>query len=615
MTKFNPHLATETTEARFLPAACLLRLYYNDRRQVVTAILALFVLVALALSGVPAAALAQSPITAEVDRTTVLQGEQVTLTIIIGGDFLDAPVPDLSEMTDFNVIGKSEATQITMINGRLSSQKSYIYRLMPLSSGNLTIPAVTVEIDGQTYQTMPIVVEVLAAGSAPQPPNAERPPVYSPDGMQGQDFFVEAEVDNASPYMGQQIVYTFRLFQATNFFGQPDYRPPAFTDFWSQTILSQPRYNTTLDGQDYIVTEIRTALFPASLGPTTIEPSKLIIPGGLFDPDVILETEPVTVDVRSLPDGAPADFRGAVGEFEVVAEFAETEARVNEPVTFVLKILGSGNVEVLREPGLPQLPNWRYFESQSSTTIETRGDVVYGTRRFERLMVPGQPGDYVFPPVTFSFYHPETGEYRTISSQPVSISVKPGDKESSGSVMVASSDRQQVEIIAGDIRHIKTVPPTLARTNPSLVGNPLYWGLWVLPVVMIGAAWMWQAQRQRLLSDYAYMRRQRARRMAHKVLDAGHDMSGDSYALAHRALLGYLSDRLNRPTAGLTTDHLLGILRESGMRPELVERVRVVLDQIETSRFAPVGSAAAQSVMSEVKKLIDDLEKSFRGRR
>lgn len=126
---------------------------------------------------------------------------------------------------------------------------------------------------------------------------------------------------------------------------------------------------------------------------------------------------------------------------------------------------------------------------------------------------------------------------------------------------------------------------------------------------------MWQARRQRMLSDYAYMRRQRARRMAHKVLDAGHDMSGDSYALAHRALLGYLSDRLNRPTAGLTTDHLLGILRESGMRPELVERVRVVLDQIETSRFAPVGSAAAQSVMSEVKKLIDDLEKSFRGRR
>lgn len=598
-------------------AARLPRLYSS--RRVITATLVLFVLITLALSGaswagwLPSEALAQSPITAEVDRNTVLQGEQVTLTITIGGGFLDAPVPDLSEMTDFNIIGKSEATQITMINGRLSSQKSYIYRLMPRSSGSLTIPAIRVEIDGQNYETMPIEVEVLTSGTV-QPPNAERPPMFRPDRMQGQNFFVEAEVDNTSPYLGQQIVYTFRLFQATNFFGQPDYRPPAFTDFWSQTILSQPRYNTILDGQDYIVTEIRTALFPASLGPTTIDPSKLIVPGGLFDPDIILETEPITVDVRSLPGGAPAEFRGAVGEFEITAEFAATEATVNEPVTFVLKIIGAGNVEILREPALPQLPNWRYFESQSSTTIETRGDVVYGTRRFERLMVPGQPGEYVFPPVTFSFYNPEAGEYRVVNSEPVSISVKPGDSEASGSVMTSSPDRQQVEIIAGDIRHIKAVPPALNTKNSSLAENPFYWGLWALPVALVGGAWLWQSRRQRLLSDYAYMRRQRARRIAFKVLDEARHANGDGYALAHRALLGYLSDRLNRPTAGLTTDRLLGILGESGLEPELVEQVRIVLDQIETSRFAPVGAPAAQSVVSEVKKLIDDLEKFFRGR-
>lgn len=555
--------------------------------------------------------LAQSPITVEVDRTMVRQGEQVTLTVTIDGDSTDGPVPDLSQLTDFTIVGTSEATQITMINGRLSSQKSYIYRLLPLTIGTLTIPAINVEIDGQTHQTTPLTVEVLPGGAAP---NAEEPPIYSPDEMQGQDFFVEAEVNNPTPYLGEQIVYTFKLYQAANFFGQPDYRPPAFTDFWSQTILSQPRYDTTIDGRDYIVTEIRTALFPASLGAITIAPSKLVIPGGLFDPDIILETEPIKVDVRSLPDGAPAHFQGAVGQFEISAEFGETTAKVNEPITFILKITGAGNVEVLKEPALPELPNWRYFESQAFTSIETQDDVVYGNRRFERLMVPGQPGDYIFPPISFSFYDPEAGEYRTVSTEPIPVTVQPGESEATDSVMPASPDKQQVELIAGDIRHIKSVPPELDVTAPPVLTNPLYWGLWLLPVVIVGGAWAWQVRRHRFLSDVAYTRRQRARRTAQTLLAQAQRAGADSSAIAHRALLGYLSDKLNRPTVGLTTGQLIEELKDSGLNTELIDQVRFVLDEIEVGRFAPVGEVQAQTVATDVKKLIDELEKAFRRR-
>ncbi len=558
-------------------------------------------------------ALAQEPVSARVDRTTLSVDEQLSLTVTITGEFLNIPTPDLSGLVDFSIVGKSEATQITIINGRLTSQKEFLYRLKPLRAGLLEIPPISAEVDGQLYQTNPIQVEVFSSALPSLPAEPGAPFTDAPDGLMGQDFFVEAEIDNSRPYLGQQIIYTFRLFQASNFYGQPDYRPPAFTDFWSQTLFSQPRYQTSAGGRDYLVTEIRTALFPGSLGLVTIAPGKLVIPGGLFDPDVILESDPISLEVRSLPEGEPADFKGAVGQFQINASFNTFEGKVNEPLTFVLEITGAGNIEVLTEPALPEMPNWRMFESQPATTIEPQGDIIYGSRRFERLMVPGQAGDYTFPSVSFSYYDPQAETYQTITSAPIHLTIQPGAAEPPASVLVTSPDKQQIEIIAGDIRHIKAVPTSLERTSTRLWANPLYWGLWVLPVFVVGGVWLRHARQQRLQGNLAYLRSQQARRNAYKILSQA-EVGTDRYAAAQRALLGYLSDKLNRPTVGLTTPNLLRLLGQTGLEHGLIKRVETTLNHIDIGRFAPGGEAVTQSLLTETERLIDDLEKSFGGR-
>ncbi len=136
-----------------------------------------------------------------------------------------------------------------------------------------------------------------------------------------------------------------------------------------------------------------------------------------------------------------------------------------------------------------------------------------------------------------------------------------------------------------------------------------------MPALLVGAVWVWQKRRQRLRGDDAYARSQRARRIAQKIL-SGAQLSGrDSYAAAHRALLGYLSDKLNRPTVGLTTDALIELLHESQLDPTLSGQVRIILDQIDVGRFAPIEDATAQSLISDTQNLINDLEKSFGGQR
>jgi hypothetical protein len=237
-------------------------------------------------------------------------------------------------------------------------------------------------------------------------------------------------------------------------------------------------------------------------------------------------------------------------------------------------------------------------------------DVVYGTRRFERLIVPSQPGETTFPSISFSYYDPQAGEYRTLKTDPIPITIQPGEAEFPP-LVVLGPDKQPIELVSGDIRHIKPVPTSLESAGGSLLNRSLYWAFWVLPVLIVGGVWIWQSRRQRLLIDIGYARSQRARRVAQKILARADQAGVDGYAAAQRALLGYLSDKLNRPTVGLTTEDLISLLYQHKLNPTLVKRVQATLSQIETGRFAPIEETAVQSLIAETQKLINDLEKSF----
>jgi hypothetical protein len=488
--------------------------------------------------------------------------------------------------------------------------------------GNLIIGPVSVNINGQVYQTDPIDIEVVDDGGQAVPPpvgtDEDRADAETPDTLSGQDFFIEAEVDKPSPYLGEQIVYTFRLFQATNFFGQPDYKPPPFTDFWSSEILSQPHYNIESFNRQYLVSEIRTALFPANLGKITIEPGTLIVPGGLFNPDIKLETNPVQVEVRPLPEGAPDDFSGAVGQFQIRSVLSEEETKVNEPVTLVVEIEGTGNIQTLTVPELPELPDWRVFESQAETRVESDAEQITGVRSFERLVVPGKAGEQIFPPISFSYYDPQAEAFQTISTAPIPITVTPDDSAPPVlAVEVGDDGKLSVERISTDIRHIKAAPSSLgAGDSLQSVGWAVVGCIWLAPLAAVGGVFVWKKRRMRLQQDTAFARDQRARRAAQRILDdARKSQTTNEADAAGRALLGYLSDKFNSPTAGLTTGELLNLLRQNGLDPDLTARVGSVLQRIDAGRFAPISTGAGETILDETDRLIKALDKSIGRRR
>ncbi|MCB0210025.1 MAG: protein BatD [Anaerolineae bacterium] len=599
------------------------RLFYNSnsRRKSTTYALIAFFCLLLSVSLPPSLAQAQAPITARVDRNTLTIDEQVVLNVTVTGDFLKIPQPDLTNIGPFIVVSSSTSTQVSIVNGQMTSQSVFIYHLQPLQEGTLEVGAIGVNIDGLLYQTDPIPLEVLASGSPVVPQSQSSPNSDTPSVRPGEEFFVIADVDNPNPYLGQQIVYTFRIYQALGFPpGQPDYTPPSFTDFWSHEIVAPSHYTVDLNGIGYTVTEIMTALFPANLGSITIEPASLVIPGGLLSPDIRLEAEPVQVEVKPLPEqGKPENFSGAVGQYNIRATLSESQVVINNPVTLLIEIEGIGNIQTLAEPPLPEMAEWRLFETKSFSDINTENGKVGGTRTFERLVVPGQTGELTFEPISFSYYDPEAQVYRTISTEPLGITVLPDDSQPALPTVVDFNNSQEeaMNVITSDIRHIKPVPSSL-RIGAALsgLGQVVYWAGWILPLFIVAAVQIWQHRRERLQKDPAFARDQRAKRQAFSTLNEVQSAdSKERASAAGRALLNYLSDKLNKPTSGLTTAGLLQLLRQSRLQTRQIERIEALLNQIDIGRFAPISAGDAESITEETRQLIDDLEKSFNRRR
>ena len=213
------------------------------------------ILLALVLSvglfAAPLPAYAQSPhVTAEVDRTDPTLYDTVTLTVTVTGEN-NIGAPDFPTLSGLQITGRKITSQQTFRNGRVSAEFKFIIEMQPRHTGAIEIGPVSIPIGGDTYETDPITLNVTqGVPSAQMPPMPTQPfrPANSflrPQGQPNQGdpslqttaedgtYFIESEVDNDSPYLGEQITYTSKFYSADPYFIRPIHSAPDFVGFWN----------------------------------------------------------------------------------------------------------------------------------------------------------------------------------------------------------------------------------------------------------------------------------------------------------------------------------------------------------------------------------------------
>lgn len=547
----------------------------------------------------------QAPVRASVDRQALTENDLLTLTLTIDTES-DTPRVTLPNMDVFTTVRTSRDSRMSIVAGVISRQYTYLYLLRPTQTGQLTIDPIVVTVDGQTYNTNPIQVEVTAGSGG----------ATTPDGIgtsqtENLEFFVEAEIDNPNPYLGEQVIYTHRLYTAFTI-SQPSYDLPRFTGFWAEEEPVATERIGRANGRRYTIRETRIILFPTRTGPLTIDETLITSRSSIFSAGFVLQTEPIDLVVKPLPEDAPEDFEGAVGLFTIEAEVSNNLANVDEPITLLVTLTGQGNISTAPEPNWPDMPEWRVFDAQASTFSDFRNGQLLGRRIYERLMVPGIAGNFTYPAISYTYFDPQEQEFRTVSSEPINLEVLPGSGQAVAPVVIGAN-KAEIERIGADIRHIKPAPTQLTTTAPALTSQMRYWSIWLGPVVLFALSFVWSRRRQYLRRNVALTRRTQALKRARQALSKARTQSPDLYIAAGQILNTYLADKFNQPVVGLTQDGLANLLRHSKIDDDLITRVRNCLVESDMGRFGPGGNEPdhAPKLLDRIERLITALEKAF----
>lgn len=384
------------------------------------------VFAACAAAGAVREAAAAVEIEARLSRSQLSVGESTTLDVVVRGAAGGIGDPEFAVPPGVEILGSSRQQSFSWVNGRTSSETVFRYDLGPQVTGTLAVGPFEVRVGGRTYRAPAATLEVTAAAAR-----------IGGGGAGAAELRVE--VEPRRPYVGQPVLLRVRLVQRASLAEDPRYAPPATPGFWSEEASRPESYYADEGGRRVLVTETRTRLYPIAVGRTSIGEATasvaLAAPGGVSDPlrwlrgqvprrELTLKSAPVEVDVRPLPDGAPAGFDGAVGAFTATWSADRDETRADVPITLRLDLRGIGNLPLVQAPSL-SADAFEIFSSTVDDSMPAPGRLSAGRRRFMWTALPRREGRLRLAPPAFAWFDPERGRYAAIAPQPVTIAVRP----------------------------------------------------------------------------------------------------------------------------------------------------------------------------------------------
>ena len=575
------------------------------------------ILLAACAVWLPAAATAEGRIQASVDRAEISEEDQILFQITIEGS--RGAEPTLPELADFDVFPRGQSTQMSFVNGRMSSSVTYTYSLVPRSTGSFQIGSATVELGGELHSSSPITVRVLAASEQP---------------AESRDLFLSAKVSTRSSFVGQQIVYTWRFYRRVQI-GNARVDSMDFDGFTVEDLGEVREFNTTVNGVQYLVSEIRRALFPQEVGKLVIPPSKLScevlvrsprrrrsliddVFGAASRQTKVLRTKPIEIEVRTLPP-VPPGFSGLVGDFELEAGLSKQELQVGESVTLRLTVKGSGNVQMIGAPELPDLPAFKVYDDKPDGAIERSGSTLSGYRSYRKALVPLEAGDLAIPPMSLTFFDPETESYRTARTEALPLVVRPAQGEEELRLtesMAPGTGKVAVRILADDILPPYTGLDAVARRSQTTLDRALLLGGLLLPPLGFVSTLVAQRRRRRFALDSGLRRRREALGRARKCLkrielqSEGED-AATAIRQASRCLREYVGDKLDVEGCALTPAETEELLRSHGVEKDVVEETCRLLDRLEAAQYSS-GKIEPRRLTTVLTPLVKKLDRQIR---
>lgn len=372
--------------------------------------------------------LVQASVKFYVDDTTVTLGDTITATLEITGKGVKKP--DISSLCGEIVSATGSRSNMTIVNGQVSSSVAYTYTFEPKK--DCTIAPISIDVNGQIEKTLPINIKVKK-----QQANSD------------DEFILELSSSAKEVYVGEPftLVLTFKERIGSGAIDS-QFESPNFSDFW----VKEEKRTQRKEENGYYVTRLIYVVAAQKSGMQKVDAAKIKIAFRSHSRDAWGQwfasvkwrnyfSNDIDINVKPLPSGVIL-----TGDFTIEASVDKQNIKANEAANLTLVIKGSGNFEDIDVEALkPDIPGVSIFADKSHTQSMIKQGQYQGVWS-EKFALIGER-DFVIPPFEITFFDIKSKQIKTIKTDPIPITV-----ESSGTLPVQEEVKIKRSGEASDVK-------------------------------------------------------------------------------------------------------------------------------------------------------------------
>jgi hypothetical protein len=451
----------------------------------------------------------------------------------------------------------------------------------------------------------------------------------------GKDLFINLSVNRKEIFLGEPIVATVKIYSRVNISGINEIKYPSFNSLLRSDIetppltsLRQENVNGKIYGSGVIQ---QFLLYPQVTGEINIDPVQISVlvqqkTRGEADPffgdffssyqtvPKAAASQPVKIKVKPLPGVQPADFSGVVGKLDLKATLNKESVNVNDAINLKLIISGTGNLKIASAPVFKLSPDIEVYDPKITDDLKNGVNGTTGQKSFEYLMIPRHYGDFIIPPISYSYFNITTGRYEKLTTEEFHFSAQKVSGQNSGATVYGGVGKEDVKYLGKDIRFIKSDPGNLKKTGDILVLKQSFYSTYAFSFLAFLLILFLRREHIRRNSDLSLVRNRKAGKVAIKRLHGAsvclkNEEIDQFYDEILKAIWGYLSDKLNIPVSDLTRNNAIAALQQEGIEEDQINSLSGILDVCEFARFSPSSSGTeATSIYEGTSQFIKSVE-------
>ncbi|WP_304129749.1 BatD family protein [Phocaeicola plebeius] len=576
----------------------------------------------------------------------VVSGDQVRLVFTVNSqDIKDFRAPSIKGFDVLMGPSRSQQSSIQIINGKRTSNSStaFTYILLAGNPGTYTIPAASVEVNGEKVFSNAISIKVLpqdqtsgnsgnnGGGSA----SSSRSQAAG-SRISSNDLFITATASKTTVHEQEAILLTYKVYTVVNL-RQLYGKMPDLKGFHTQEVeLPQQKtftlehykgrnYNTTVWSQ-YVLfpqqtgkLEIPSITFDGVVAQQTIsdDPFDAFFNGGGYvEVKKKITTPKVVINVQPLP-AKPAGFSGAVGEFKLASSINATDVKTNDAVTIKLTLSGTGNMKLIGTPEVKFPQDFEIYDPKVTDDYKLTNSGLTGTKTFEYLAIPRHAGNFTIPAIEFTYFDLKSNSYKTLKTEAYNLKVAKG-QGNADQVISDFTNKESVKMLGKDIRFIKLGDSSLRPKGDFFFGTVGYYLCYLIPLLLFVVFAVIYRQKALENANVAKVKTKKANKVATRRMKLAGKLLAENkknefYDEVLKALWGYISDKLSIPVSQLSKDNIEAELTNYGVQEALIAEFIGVLNECEYARYAPGNeNEAMDKVYSASVEVISKMENSIK---